>query len=84
VNLMVKTQSKFPNLMAIDPADSPQRQAERSESQLNSSKASEIAMYCEMAVALVALSGLLAMAAWVWYLGNSDWLASIHRFQEMI
>jgi hypothetical protein len=73
VNLLVKTQSIFP-----------ERHAETSALQLNSSKASEIAMYCEMAVALVALSGLLAMAAWVWYLGNSDWLASIHRFQEMI
>lgn len=44
----------------------------------------EMAMYLETAIALAASFALLAMAAWVWYLSNSDWFSSIRRFQEMI
>lgn len=52
--------------------------------QVESSKPSEMAMYFEMAIALAACVGLLAVPALVWYLANPDWISSIRRFQEMI
>jgi hypothetical protein len=49
-----------------------------------SPKPSEIAMYVEMGIALVAVCSLLMMAAGVWYAANHDWVSSIQRFKEMI
>jgi hypothetical protein len=71
VDILIKTQSKF-----AEPASG--------DSQRESSKPSESAMYIEMGIALVAVCGLLATAACVWYAANHDWVSSIQRFQEMI
>jgi hypothetical protein len=84
VNALIKIPSKLARLMAIDNVDSEHGKERTSELPPESSKQSEIAMYVEMTVALAALVGVLVLAGWIWYLGNTDWIASIHRFQEMI
>ena len=84
MHMLIKTQSKFAKLMAIDHLNSEQRKTERSESKRESPEPSGIAMYIEMATAFAAALGLLAMAAWVWTLANPDWSFSIHRLQDML
>jgi len=76
--MLIKPQSKFAKCMTTG-LNSEQGEAQSRESP----KPSEIIVYLEMGVALIAASGLFAMAAWVLYSAH-DWIASIQRFQEMI
>lgn len=69
--------------MAIGYVNSEPGKLESGDGQSNRSKPSEIAMYIEIGVAVAAIISLLTMTAWVLYSG-SDWISSIHRFQEMI
>lgn len=84
MDMPLKTQSKFAEFEAIDHPNSEQDKTGSGDSQRESSKPSEISMYIEMGIALTAAFSSLAMAAWVWYLTNPDWISSIRRFQEMI
>ena len=84
MHMLMKTQSKFAKFMAIDHVNSEQRKTERSDSQRESPEPSEMAMVIDMGIALAAVVGLLAMAAWVWNLANPDWSFSIHRLQDML
>jgi hypothetical protein len=84
VDMLIKTQSGFARLMAIEHVDSERDETAGSDSHRESSKPSEIAMYIEMGIALVAVFSILAMAACVWYAASHDWASSIQRFQEMI
>jgi hypothetical protein len=45
---------------------------------------SEITMHIEMGIAHAAILGLLAMGAWICFLKAPDWIASIHRLQDML
>jgi hypothetical protein len=81
VNVQINTQSKFAKFLASG-ANSQQGQAESCDSP-ESPKPSEMRMYIEMGIGLVAASGLLVMAGWVCYSAH-DWISSIQRFQEMI
>jgi hypothetical protein len=83
VDTLIKTQSKFAKLMAIDHVTSERGEAASDDSRRESAP-SEIAMYIEMGIAFIAVFGVLAMAACVWYAANHDWVSSIQRFQEMI
>lgn len=84
MNMLIKTQSQFAKFMAIDRVSSEQRETASGNTHRELPKQSELAMYIEMGIALTATFSLLAMAAWVWYLTNPDWISSIRRFQEMI
>jgi hypothetical protein len=72
--MSLDTQSEFAMLDETQAGD-----AER-----DSSKESAMTTCLEMACAIAGLSALLAIAGWVWYFWNPEWLSSIHRFQEMI
>ena len=72
--MLIETQSKFAKFMAIDHVNSEQGET---------AKPSELAMYIEMGV-LAAVFGLLAMGAWICFLKTPDWIASIHRLQNML
>ncbi len=82
MDMPIKTQSKFAQLMAIGP-NSEQGKTQGGDSQREPLQPSEIRIYIEMSIALAAAFGLLAMAAWVLYSAH-DWISSIQRFQEMI
>ncbi len=84
MDMPINTQSKFAELAAIDDLNTEQDKTERGDSQRESLKPSELAMYIELGVVLAAVFGLLAMGAWVWYLKNPGWISSIHRLQDML
>ena len=70
--------------MAADHVNSERNKAESGDSQREAPKPSEIAMYIEMGIALAAALGLLGMGAWMCFLKTPDWIASIHRLQDML
>ena len=70
--------------MAADYVNSERNKAESGDSQRESLKPSEIAMYIEMGIAFAAVIGLLAMGAWICFLKTPDWIASISRLQDML
>ena len=83
MNVPIKTQSKFAQLMTIG-LISEQGKTQSINARRELSKPSEIAMLIEMGIAVSALFGLLAMAALLAYSANPDWISPIQRFQEMI
>ena len=79
--MLFKTQSKFAKFMAIDRLNSEQGETGSGNARRELPRPS-VPTYIEMGIALTAAFGLLAMAAWIWFLANPD--LSIHRLQDML
>jgi hypothetical protein len=83
MNMLIKTQSKFAQLMAIG-LISEQGKTQSVNPQRELPQPSEIAMLIEAGVAVTAFFALVAMAALLAYSANPDWISPIRRFHEMI
>ena len=82
MNMLIKTQTKFAKYMAVHHVNSEQGETARGNAHRDLPKPSELAMHIEMGV-LAAVFGSLAMGAWICFLKTPDWIASIHRLQDM-